>query len=301
MSEETEADTRANRIDPVLAAAGWTTTPGARVRRELICPGRIMSGGRRGKSKTADYVFEYRGQKLAVMEAKKAGVGHSVGMGQAKDYAGRLKVRFGFSSNGIGWREVDMVAGAERDIALPFPTPDELWNRIFSEDNRWRDRFGDVSFETGGGKWEARYYQHNAINAVLEAVAKGRKRILLTLATGTGKTSIAFQIAWKLFHASWNLSGEPVRRPRVLFLADRNILADQAFNSFSAFEAGALSRVNPKEIKKRDGNMPKNASVFFSIFQTMMTSGAAEEGEDETGEIVSNGPPQLPPISAGLL
>lgn len=116
---ETEADTRANRIDPVLQAAGWTTTRGARVRRELICPGRIMSGGRRGPSKTADYVFEYRGQKLAVMEAKKSAIGYTVGMGQAKDYAGRLKTPFGFSSNGIGWREIDMVTGAERDIALP--------------------------------------------------------------------------------------------------------------------------------------------------------------------------------------
>lgn len=296
--EETEADTRANRIDPVLEAAGWKTTQGARVRREVICPGRIMSGGRRGPSKTADYVFEYRGKKLAVMEAKKAGVGYTVGMGQAKDYAGRLKARFGYSSNGIGWREVDMGSGAERDMALPFPTPDELWNRVFPKDNAWRDRFGAVPFETGGGKWEPRYYQHNAITAVLEAVAKGDKRILLTLATGTGKTGVAFQVAWKLFHASWNLSGEPTRRPRILFLADRNILADQAFNSFSAFEAGALSRINPKEIKKRDGRMPKNASVFFSIFQTMMTSGAGEESENEDGDVTSNGPPnylQYPP------
>ncbi|MEQ8557736.1 MAG: DEAD/DEAH box helicase family protein [Henriciella sp.] len=298
MSDETEADTRANRIDPVIDAAGWKTTPGARVRRELICPGRIMSGGRRGPSKTADYVFEYRGKKLAVMEAKKAGLGYTVGMGQAKDYAGRLKARFGFSSNGIGWREVDMKSGAERDLALPFPTPDELWDRVYPKDNVWRDRFGAVPFETGGGKWEPRYYQHNAITAVLEAVAKGDRRILLTLATGTGKTGVAFQVAWKLFHSSWNLSGEPTRRPRILFLADRNILADQAFNSFSAFEAGALSRINPKEIRKRDGRMPKNASVFFSIFQTMMTSGDAETNEDEAGEILSDGPPnylQYPP------
>lgn len=295
---ETEADTRANRIDPVLAAAGWTTTQGARVRREVICPGRIMSGGRRATPMTADYVFEYRGQKLAVMEAKKAGVGYTVGMGQAKEYAGRLKARFGFSSNGLSWREVDMQTGAERDLPLPFPTPDEMWARIFARENAWRDRFGAVPFETGGGKWEPRYYQHNAINAVLEALAKGEKRILLTLATGTGKTSIAFQIAWKLFHASWNLSGEPVRRPRILFLADRNILADQAFNSFSAFESGALCRINPKEIRKRDGAMPKNASVFFSIFQTMMTNGAAEDVEEADGNIVADGPAnylQYPP------
>ena len=135
---------------------------------------------------------------------------------------------------------------------------------------------GKVPFETGGGKWQPRYYQHNAINAVLEAVAEGQDRILLTLATGTGKTSVAFQVAWKLFHSSWNTSREPKRRPRILFLADRNILADQAYNSFSAFDADALSRINPKEIRKRKG-MPKNASVFFSIFQTFMASGASDE------------------------
>ena len=293
MSDETEAETRAERIDPVLKAAGWSDTPGARVRREFICPGRIAGGGRRINPVTADYVFEYRGQKLATLEAKRAGLGHTEGVGQAKDYSQRLKARFAFASNGIGWYEIDMKTGKERDFVPPFPTPDELWALCFAETSAWRDRFGAVPFETGGGKWEPRYYQHNAINAVLEAIAKGDKRILLTLATGTGKTSIAFQIAWKLFHASWNLSSEPVRRPRILFLADRNILADQAYNSFSAFEADALSRVNPKEIRRR-GGMPKNASVFFSIFQTMMTSGAEEEAED----VITEGQPnylQYPP------
>ena len=90
---------------------------------------------------------------------------------------------------------------------LPFPTPDELWDRTFADHNLWRERFGAVDFETDGGKWELRYYQHKAITAALEAVAKGDRRILLTLATGTGKTSIAFQIAWKLFNAKWNLTG----------------------------------------------------------------------------------------------
>jgi len=293
VTNETEAETRAERIDPVLKAAGWSDTPGARVRREFICPGRIAGGGRRINPVTADYVFEYRGQKLATLEAKRAGLGHTEGVGQAKDYSQRLKARFAFASNGVGWYEIDMKTGKERDFTPPFPTPDELWALCFAEASAWRDRFGTVPFETGGGKWEPRYYQHNAINAVLESIAKGDRRILLTLATGTGKTSIAFQIAWKLFHASWNLSGEPVRRPRILFLADRNILADQAYNSFSAFEADALSRVNPKEIRRR-GGMPKNASVFFSIFQTMMTSGAEEEAED----VITEGQPnylQYPP------
>ena len=272
--QETEADTRANRIDPVLRDAGWGVVEGAHIRREAICPGRIMPGGQRGAPLSADYVFEYRGHKLATMEAKRHGKGAGAGVGQAKDYSTRLKARFAYASDGAEWYEVDMQTGKEGAIAPPFPTPDELWQRCFPTGNVWRERFGAVPFETGGGKWQPRYYQHNAITAVLEAIAKDQQRILLTLATGTGKTSIAFQIAWKLFQSRWNLTREPTRRPRILFLADRNILADQAYNAFSAFPPDALCRISPEEIRKQ-GKVPTNASVFFTIFQTFMT------GEDE--------------------
>src|SRR5690606_12165743 len=115
----------------------------------------------------------------------------------------------------------------------------------------WRERFADIPFEDRGGAWEARYYQHNAINKVLEAISRGDERILLTIATGTGKTFVAFQLAWKLFQSRWNLSREPIRRPRVLFLADRNILADKAFNAFSAFPEDALVRISPDVIRKK--------------------------------------------------
>ncbi len=252
--------------------------PGSHIARELtITPGRILGGGQRGTALSADYVLSFRGRQLAVLEAKRAALGHTAGVGQAKQYASLLKARFGYSSNGKGWYGIDMDTGAEGDIALPFPTPDELWRRCFPQGNDWRDRFGAVPFQTDGGKWQPRYYQHNAIIAVLEAIAKGDQRILLTLATGTGKTSIAFQIAWKLFESSWNLSRDPVRRPRILFLADRNILADQAYNAFSAFAPDALCRISPDEIR-RQGRIPKNASVFFTIFQTFMT------GRDAAGE-----------------
>jgi type I restriction enzyme, R subunit len=264
---ETEADTRAERIDPVLRAAGWGVVDGSRIRREVICPGRIQVGGKRANPLSCDYVLFYKGQKLATLEAKRAGLSHREGVGQTKDYAQRLGARFAFASNGIDWREIDMVAGGERDFTSDFPTPQELWDRTFSEANDWRDRFGEVPFETDGGKWELRYYQHNAINAALEAIAKGQERILLTLATGTGKTSIAFQIAWKLFGAKWNTTREPTRRPRILFLADRNILADQAYNSFSAFPSDAITRIDPETIRKK-GGVPRNASIFFTIFQT---------------------------------
>ena len=275
---ETEADTRANRIDPVLRAAGWGVVEGAHIRREAICPGRIMPGGQRGAPLSADYVFEYRGHKLATMEAKRYKKGAGAGVGQAKDYSTRLKARFAYASDGAEWYEVDMHTGKEGAIAPPFPTPDELWQRCFPTGNAWRERFGAVPFETGGGKWQPRYYQHNAITAVLEAIAKDQQRILLTLATGTGKTSIAFQIAWKLFQSRWNLTREPTRRPRILFLADRNILADQAYNAFSAFPPDALCRIDPDEVRKR-GGVPTNANIFFTIFQTFMTGG--KDGETE--------------------
>jgi type I restriction enzyme, R subunit len=146
----------------------------------------------------------------------------------------------------------------------------------FAKANDWRDKFNAVPFELIGGSKGARYYQENAVTKTMEAIANDRNRILLTLATGTGKTFIAFQIAWKLFQTRWNSKKDGSRRPRILFLADRNILADQAFNSFSAFQEDALVRINPKEIRKK-GSVPTNGSIFFTIFQTFM-SGSDKDG-----------------------
>ncbi len=134
-----------------------------------------------------------------------------------------------------------------------------------------------MPFEDKGGSHPARYYQDIAVERVLEAIAEEQQRILLTLATGTGKTFIAFQIAWKLFQSRWNLSREPQRRPRILFLADRNILANQAYNAFSAFPEDALVRISPNDIRKK-GKVPKNGSLFFTIFQTFM-SGPVVDGK----------------------
>ena len=274
-----EAETRAELIDPALKAAGWNVVPESRIGREVtITQGRLMGAGRRGTTDIADYVLTYRGHKLAVIEAKKKDLPVTEGLAQAKKYAERLQTRFTYSTNGTGLYQVDMDTGEEGEIPN-YHTPDELWEATFAEANQWRDRFADVPFEDKGGTWEARYYQHNAINKTLEAIAAGEDRILLTLATGTGKTFIAFQLAWKLFHSKWNLSGEPNRRPRILFLADRNILANQAFNSFSAFEDDALVRIEPDEISKK-GKVPKNGSIFFTIFQTFM-SGRDKDGNPD--------------------
>ena len=270
----TEADTRAQLIDPALQAAGWGVVEGSRVRREVITLGRLTGGGKRARGESADYVLIYKGQKLAVLEAKRAALPDTEGVAQAKRYAHLLQARFAFSSNGQGIYQIDMHTGAEGHVAA-FPTPDELWQATFAVQNLWRQRFAAIPFEDKSGSFQARYYQHNAINKTLEALIDGKDRILLTLATGTGKTFIAFQIAWKLFHSRWNLKdwkqeGQPTRRPRILFLADRNILANQAFNDFSAFPEDALVRISPDAIRKK-GQVPKNGSVFFTIFQTFMT------------------------------
>ena len=274
-----EAETRAELIDPALRATGWGKVDASRIRREVITRGRLVGGGKRTKPDIADYVLVYRGQKLAVIEAKKVSLPDTEGLAQAKRYASKLQTRFAYSTNGIGIYRVDMETG-EEGYVRSYPTPDELWDETFAEQNSWRDRFAAVPFEDRSGSWEARYYQHNAINKVLEAIASGKDRILLTMATGTGKTFIAFQLAWKLFHSRWSLkdwkSGEePKRSPRILFLADRNILADQAYNAFSAFPEDALVRISPDEIRKK-GHVPKNASIFFTIFQTFMSGKDAE-------------------------
>ncbi len=274
-----EAETRAELIDPALKAAGWGAVDGSRVAREYgITAGRLEGAGRRGKRDTADYVLIYRGKRLAVIEAKKRDALITEGLAQAKAYATKLQIRFTYATNGLGVYQADMETGAEGGIA-GFPSPDELWSLTFAAENAWRDRFAAVPHEEKGGSWASRYYQDIAIERVLDAVADGRSRILLTLATGTGKTFIAFQIAWKLFHSRWNLSREPARRPRILFLADRNILADQAYNAFSPFADDARVRIDPKRIAK-DGRVPKNGSVFFTIFQTFM-SGRDADGKPQ--------------------
>ncbi len=272
-----EAETRAEHVDPTLAAAGWGVIEGSRILREYhITRGRIEGGGRRARAEIADYVLVYRNRKLAVVEAKAWDKPLTAGLGQAKAYAGKLALRHAFATNGQGIYGVDMETGAEGE-RLAYPTPGELWAAVFAEANAWRDRFATVPFEDKGGSHPGRYYQDIAVERVLGAVGEGKRRILLTLATGTGKTFIAFQIAWKLFHSRWNLGGEPTRRPRILFLADRNILADQAFNAFSAFPEDALVRIAPDDIRKK-GAVPKNGSLFFTIFQTFMSGPPAPSG-----------------------
>jgi len=272
-----EAETRAELIDPKLKACGWGVVAGSKVLREHpITAGRIQIGGVKGKKLTADYVLVYKGIKLAVIEAKSDVLGVGEGVAQAKQYAQKLNLETTYSSNGKEIYSICMKTGVE-GLVTDYLTPDELWNKTFAVQNLWREKFSAVPFEYVKGKNDPRYYQEIAVNNTLEAIANNKDRILLTLATGTGKTFIAFQIAWKLFHTRWNLKRDGSRRPRVLFLADRNLLADQAFNAFSAFQDDALVRISPKEISKK-GSVPTNGSIFFTIFQTFM-SGTDSEGK----------------------
>ena len=304
-----EDETRAELIDPKLKECGWGVIEGTKVfRNHPITAGRIQTGGKRDKLLRADYVLSYKGIKLAVIEAKSNELGVGEGVAQAKQYAGKLKLDTTYATNGKEIYSICMKTGAEGLVAN-YHSPEELWNKTFplngqDQDlvNIWREKFSAIPFEYIKGKNDPRYYQEIAVNKTMEAIANHKNRILLTLATGTGKTFIAFQIAWKLFQVRWNLGvfneegvcntppqvdgrGElnsPIknvnqnRRPRILFLADRNILADQAFNAFSAFPEDALVRISPKEISKK-GCVPTNGSIFFTIFQTFM-SGSDDEG-----------------------
>ncbi len=208
-----ESETRAELIDPLLSAAGWGSVEGSRVMREArITKGRLMGAGQRGLPEIADYILVYRNTKLAVIEAKAESLPASEGVAQAKFYADKLAVRIAYATNGHDIYRMDLTAGVEGD-STSFPTPNQLWSLTFAEQNAWRDRFAAVPFEDRSGSWDVRYYQETAIERVLDSVADSRNRILLTLATGTGKTAIAFQICWKLFHSKWNISPRPEPPP----------------------------------------------------------------------------------------
>ncbi len=267
-----EAETRAELIDPKLKEIGWDgkTNPDVKVHREFpITAGKIKTTGGREKALKADYVLAYKTRKLAVVEAKSDELEVGEGVAQAKNYAEKLKIENTYASNGREIYYIDMDNGSEGNVEN-FHPPDELWNKSFPDLNEWQNKFDVVPIETKGGTMGGRFYQDIAIEKAMDAIALKKNRILLTLATGTGKTFIAFQIAWKLFNSRWNLQFDGKRRPRILFLADRNILADQAFNVFSAFPEDALIRIKPNEIRKK-GSVPTNGSVFFTIFQTFMS------------------------------
>ena len=278
-----EAQTREDLITPAIRAAGWTKENQCQILVEQsaceFAPGRV--GKVRGKALRADYILTHRGRRLVVVEAKSDEHQAIEGYEQALKYGRNLGMTAAYTTNGKEIIEVDLVTGGTQ-VVKAFPSPQEIWARAFPTECGWRNAFDAVPFWVDAVK-KPRYYQVLAVNRVMDAVAEGKKRILLTLATGTGKTFIAFQIAWKLFKAKWNLqsaegNGKPGERtPRILFLTDRNILANQGLIDFSGFDEHALARVTPKAIHKRGDKVPTNATVFFTIYDTFM---CGEKGEE---------------------
>ena len=268
-----EADTRANLIDPQLKEAGWGVVAGSRVRREYkISAGEIKAGGMRKGKLSADYVLIHKSRILAAIEAKSDETEVGEGVGQAKNYAEKLKAPMAFAANGKEIYQICRTTGKE-GLCDAFPSPDTLWQQFHGKkqnpkQKQWQDQFDAIPLQRNIGK-ESRYYQELAIQNVMDAIAAGKSRILLTLATGTGKTFIAAQIAWKLFKSRWTKNGQS-GQPRILFLTDRNFLAGQAYLAFSMFPPDALQRVTPDAIRQR-GSVPKNAGIFFTIFQTFMS------------------------------
>ncbi|MFS2224376.1 EcoAI/FtnUII family type I restriction enzme subunit R [Pantoea sp. B65] len=259
-----EADTRANYIDPALVSAGWLSSNISR--EHYFTDGRKMAGGVRGRRCFVDYLLHKDSRYLAVVEAKKESEHPTKGLQQAIDYAKKLCVRFVYSSNGKQTYEFDLETG-KGDYIEFYPTPVELEKRYTSETTGLSQELRNIPFHLEGAM-QPRYYQELAVHSATDAIGEGKSRILLTLATGTGKTFIAFQIVHKVFQARWNRDNPGSRRPRILFLADRNILADQAINTFNSYEKD-LIKINGEEVRKRNGVVPTNAHIFFAIYQAI--------------------------------
>jgi len=241
-----EADTRANFIDVQLKESWWESS--MIIREYKITDGRKLLNNKRWKIKFADYLLKYKWVNLAIIEAKKQDLWMTEWLEQVKEYWKILKLRFVYSSN---WKEIyefDLQTWKGQKIEK-YPTPEELYNKVFTQINENVEKLLQEPFYMTDKK--PRYYQEIAVQKTMEAIWNNKKRILLTLATWTGKTFIAFQIVWKLFQARWSLDGLWKRRPRILFLADRNVLVDQAMNTFNPLESDIL-KINWKEIKKRN-------------------------------------------------
>ncbi|MGE5852490.1 MAG: EcoAI/FtnUII family type I restriction enzme subunit R, partial [Deltaproteobacteria bacterium] len=259
-----EADTCRKYVLPKLYAAGWNDDQINE--QKSFTDGRIVPLGPRGRRKPckrADYLLRYaRDFMLAVVEAKAAYRLPGDGLQQAKDYAAILGLKFAYSTNGHGIVEFDFTTGKERELDI-FPKPAELWARFRAsekiEDEETANRLlTPANAAIGKGQ---RYYQEIAINRVVQAVLQGKKRILLTMATGTGKTAVAFQICWKLWNIRWNRSGEH-RRPKILYLADRNILIDDPKDKMFTTFGDARWKIE-------NGEVNKGRELYFAIYQAI--------------------------------
>lgn len=266
MDGMTEADTCRKLVVPKLLAAGWDNDPHSIAEQRTITDGRIVPVGKgfiRKQPKRVDYLLRYtRDFSIAVVEAKAAYKTAGDAVQQAKQYAEMLGVQFAYATNGHEIIEIDYTTGQELVIE-EYPTPADLWARYrdahgLADDEAANRLLAPFNHAVGQGD---RYYQQIAINRVVEGILKGDRRLLLTMATGTGKTAVAFQICWKLWTARWNRTGE-YRRPKILYLADRNILVDDPKDKiFAAF--------GDARYKLESGEMVKSREMYFAIYQAL--------------------------------
>jgi type I restriction enzyme, R subunit len=265
MTDMNEADTCRKYVVPKLIAVGWDEEPHSITEQRTFTDGRIIVSGakvRRGKQKRADYLLRYtRDFPMAVVEAKSLYATPASGLQQAKEYAEILGLKFAYSTNGKGITEFDFIAGKETAIDT-FPSPEELWERLRTSEGLNDDQAGRLltAFHLDAEK-RPRYYQEIAVNRTVQAVLKGRKRILVTMATGTGKTFVAFQVCWKLWSSRWNTTGE-YRRPKILYLADRNILIDDPKDKIFLPFGEARHKIE-------NGEVVKSREMYFAIYQAI--------------------------------
>lgn len=258
-----EADTCRKYVLPKLYAAKWTDDQISE--QKYFTDGRILIMGdkcRRKKQKRADYILKYRRDfPIAIVEAKADYKNPGDGIQQAKEYAEILGLKFAYSTNGAGILEHDYITGKERELA-DFPSPDDLWQRYRQVEKLTAEDTAEKLLTPyyPNPEKEPRYYQQIAINRTVQAILQGRRRILLTMATGSGKTDVAFQIAWKLWNAKWNRKGDG-RRPRILFLSDRTVLVDHPKDNIFIPFGDARHKIEGEAIKSRE--------MYFALYQSI--------------------------------
>lgn len=265
-----EEDIKLRYITPAIIKQGWSVTDITMETKVKLTDGKINLRGNleaRGKAKYADYMLYYnRATPIAIVEAKDANHSVSFGMQQAKEYAEMMDIPFAFSSNGFGFQEYDFLTGKERAISMDeFPTKEELYARFLHESHDGEGisekelKVINQPYCTGQDIFPPRYYQRNAVNRTVNAVARGDKRMLLVMATGTGKTYTAFQIVYRL------LKTEMVKK--VLYLADRNILVDQSIEQDFKPLTNTIHKVNYQQ----DKDNPDTAhEVYFALYQQLI-------------------------------
>ena len=265
-----EANTRKQLIDRSLESRGWKD-------EYLNCEytftdGKKTPGGGKGKQCSVDYLLQYNNSNIGLIEAKREGLPITEGLQQAQDYGRKLGVRFVYSTNGHGIFEYDMNSNSGNEIDH-YPTPEELYQRVEGNSVQKSTMLKEPLIQEGS--MIPRYYQKLAVQRAIGAIAEGKNRVLLTLATGTGKTFIAYQITRKLLNLKWRVDGKK-QQPKVLFLADRNILVDQAINTFNHIKS-QIVKIDGKEIRKRNGVVPSAANVYFAIYQAIAGGANNEE------------------------